>query len=920
MIQRYNKILILFLLVLVASNAFAQQIKGVVTDSVTHEPLMYISVYYQEKRDMGTITNIDGEYSLEARRNGGTLVFSAVGYISKTVRVGSNNQTVNVKLAPDNVLLNEVIVKPQKEKYSRKNNPAVEFMKKVIEHKKAQVLEVNEYYQYDKYEKMKMSINDLTPEKLEKGIYKKYSFLRDQVEVSETTNKLILPISVQETSSQTIYRKNPENKKTIIKGKNSNGIEEFFSTGDMLGTVLKDVFADINIYDDDIRLLQQRFVSPIGNNAISFYKYYLMDTLMVNKRECVHLTFVPQNSQDFGFTGHLYVLNDSTYAVQKCTMNLPKKTGVNFVNRMDIVQQYEQLPNGNWVLADDDMTVDLSWNSNKTAGGLQVERTTKYSNYKFDPIEQRLFRLKGSVIKEADMLSKSDEYWASVRQVPLTKKESSMDVFVNRLEQIPGFKYIIFGAKALIENFVETGSKGHPSKVDIGPINTMISSNYIDGTRFRLSGMTTAHFHKHWFLNGYGAYGLKDERWKYSGTVTYSFNKRDYVVWEFPKHYLSASYSYDVMSPMDKFLFTDKDNIFLSVKTTTVDQMSYMRDATINYELETLTGFGVKAMLRHRNDEPTGKLEYLRNDAAQTRVHDVTTSEASLTLRYAPGESFVNSKQRRVPVSLDAPIFTLTHAMGFKGVLGGDYSFNRTEASVWKRFWLPASWGKIDCSVKAGAEWNTVPFPLLILPEANLSYITQRETFNETAIGVCEGQQYDMDFESRDDVTVDRYLEMIRLKTGVLLAGALKLGAICAEAQPWQAELLYNFGINVGLAFQLQDDLFDTYGDAAVFGKPIGGDILAGKKTFLLTTALKTADAATRGELLARLHDGGMSAAEKIETVRGIYDRLGVRKITEKAIADYFRNADRILNSLEVGIERIVPLQELSETLLNRKK
>lgn len=193
-------------------------------------------------------------------------------------------------------------------------------------------------------------------------------------------------------------------------------------------------------------------------------------------------------------------------------------------------------------------------------------------------------------------------------------------------------------------------------------------------------------------------------------------------------------------------------------------------------------------------------------------------------------------------------------------------------------------------------------------------------TFNTMALEVCEGQQYDMDFESRDDVTVDRYLEMIRLKTGVLLAGALKLGAICAEAQPWQAELLYNFGINVGLAFQLQDDLFDTYGDAAVFGKPIGGDILAGKKTFLLTTALKTADAATRGELLARLHDGGMSAAEKIETVRGIYDRLGVRKITEKAIADYFRNADRILNSLEVGIERIVPLQELGETLLNRKK
>lgn len=722
--QQYNKIIILLLLLFVAPKTFSQ-IRGVVTDSISHEPLMYISVFYEGK-GVGTTSNAKGEYKIETRKGWDKISFSAVGYITKIVKITPGMSELNVILSPDNVLLNEVVVKPKKEKYSRKNNPAVDFMRLVIEHKKSQDLTVNDYYQYDKYEKMKMALNDLTPEKLEKGIYKKYSFLKDQVEVSETTHKLILPISIQETASQTIYRKDPESKKTIIKGMNTNGIEEFFSTGDMLGTVLKDVFSDINIYDDDIRLLQRRFVSPIGSSAISFYKYYLMDTIMVDRDKCVHLTFVPQNSQDFGFTGHLYVLADSTYAVKQCTMNLPKKTGVNFVDNMDIVQEYEQLPNGNWVLKNDNMIVDLSLTK---SGGLQVERTTKYSNYKFDPVEQRLFRLKGDVIKESDMLSKSDEYWADMRQVPLTKTESSMDVFMNRLEQIPGFKYIIFGAKALIENFVETGNKKHPSKVDIGPINTMISNNYVDGLRFRVSGMTTAHLNPHWFLNGYGAYGTKDQKWKYNGTLTYSFNKRDYVVWEFPKHYLSASYSYDVISPMDKFLFTDKDNVFLSLKTTTVDQMSYMRDATINYELETQAGFGVKAMLRHRNDEPTGKLEYRRNDAADTRVHDITTAESSVTLRYAPGESFVNSKQRRIPVSLDAPVFTLTHAIGFKGVLGGEYNFNRTEASIWKRFWLPSSWGKIDLSVKGGAEWNVVPFPLLILPEANLSYITQRDLF-----------------------------------------------------------------------------------------------------------------------------------------------------------------------------------------------
>lgn len=711
------------------------QIKGVVTDSLTNEPLMYITVQYEGK-GVGTITNAEGEYQVETRKGWDELMFSAIGYITKRVKLTPDTKVLNVQLAPADVMLSEVVVKPKKEKYSRKNNPAVDFMRKVIANKKALKLEENDYYQYQKYEKMKMSINDVTPEKMEKGIYKKFSFFKDQVEVSPKTNKMILPISIKETASRTIYRKSPKSEKTIIEGMNSTGIEEFFNTGDMLGTILNDVFSDINIYDDDIRLLQRRFVSPIGRGAITFYKYYLMDTLMVDKQECVHLTFVPQNPQDFGFTGHLYVVKDSTYAVKRCTMNLPKRTGVNFVDNMDIVQEYEQLPDGNWVLTDDDMTVELVFV--KGIQGLEVQRTTKYTDYKFDEIEPRLFRLKGNVIKEANMLAKSDEYWAKVRQVPLTKKESNMDIFMNRIEQIPGFKYVIFGAKALIENFVETGSKEHPSKVDIGPINTMITSNYVNGTRFRLSAMTTGNLHPHWSFSGYGAYGTKDKKWFYSGQAAYSFNKREYVLWEFPKHYLAFKYTYDVMSPMDKYLMTDKDNMFVGWKWTTVDQMSYIRDATLTYELETNSGFSVMAMARHRNDQPAGVLQYWKNngkvagqwDATNTLVHDMTTTELGVTLRYAPGETFVNTKQRRVPVSLDAPVFTLSHTAGFKGVLGGEYNFNLTELSLRKRIWF-GSWGKLDVTARAGAQWNTVPFPLLNLPMANLSYITQNnESFN----------------------------------------------------------------------------------------------------------------------------------------------------------------------------------------------
>lgn len=174
------------------------------------------------------------------------------------------------------------------------------------------------------------------------------------------------------------------------------------------------------------------------------------------------------------------------------------------------------------------------------------------------------------------------------------------------MSKIPGFKYVIFGAKALIENFVETGTKKHPSKFDFGPINTTITSNYVNGTRFRLSGMTTGNLDPHWSFSGYAAYGTRDKKWFYKGQAAYSFNKREYVLWEFPKHYLAFDYSYDVMSPMDKYLSTDKDNMFVGWKWTKVDQMSYMRDATLTYELETNTGFSIKAMARHRNDQPAG--------------------------------------------------------------------------------------------------------------------------------------------------------------------------------------------------------------------------------------------------------------------------------------------------------------------------
>lgn len=725
---KYIKSFLLFLLLGCCISVSAQNIQGVVTDSLTNDPIPYLSVFYEGK-GVGSITDNDGHYKVETRKGWNKLTFSAVGYVTKVVNIIPGvTKNLNVRMRPDDIMLDEVVVKPKREKYSRKNNPAVELMKKVIAHKNNNKLSENDYYQYNKYQKITMSLNDVTPEMLEKGMYKKMPFLKDQIELCEETNKFILPISVDETASQKIYRKHPKSEKTIIKGMSSTGVNELFATGDMLSTVLKDVFTDVNIYDNDIRLLQYPFISPISSSdAISFYKFYIMDTTFVDKDKCFHLTFVPNNSQDFGFTGHLYVLADSSYTVKKCTMNLPKKSGVNFVDNMDIIQEFEQLPNGEWVLKTDDMIVEMTLM--KIMQGFQIRRTTRYSDYAFDELPQQLFKRKGAEIKEADAMMRGDDFWNQYRPVPLTQTESSMDMLVKRLEQMPGFKYVIFVLKAFIENFVETGTKDNPSKVDIGPVNTMISNNYIDGLRLRMSAQTTANLNPHLFFKGYYAYGFKDHRSKYMGEVEYSFNKKEYLPREFPKNSITFSYQYDVMSPTDKFLKTDKDNVFVSFKTSTVDQMSYVRNIALKYENETQFGLKTTVEVKHSTDEPTGGLAYITNDDQKTLVPEIQTMEASLAFRYAPGETFVNTKQRRIPVSFDAPVFTLSHTTGFKGVLGGEYNFNLTEVGLYKRFWF-SSWGKIDMFVKGGAQWNKVPFPLLIMPAANLSYILQRETFN----------------------------------------------------------------------------------------------------------------------------------------------------------------------------------------------
>ena len=712
---------------------------GIVTDAATGDTIYYPSVSYKGQH-IAVSGTAKGEYTI-VRKEGLVLTFSAVGYAPVQVVVKSSTpKTLNIKLKSDTRQLAEVVVRQKRGKYSRKDNPAVELMRRVIAAKKRTRLENHDFFQYTKYQKITLAMNDITPTQIESGFIGKRRWMLDQVEHCPYNNKLILPVSVDETVTQHIYRKQPKTERDIIKGQSNAGINQLIQTGDIMDIMLKDVFTDVNIYDNDVRLLRHHFTSPIGNSAISFYRYYIEDTLYVGKDLCYHLQFTPNNGQDIGFRGELYIVADSTLHVKRCNLTLPIQSGVNFVQHLQVRQEFTQLENGEWALSEDDMIAEIEVND--LLQKAIVIRTTRLNNYAFDELPAKLFKGSGREKREADAMMRDEAFWKKYRAVELSKSESSMDEFVHRVEQMKGFKYIIFGLKALIENFVETGGKDHPSKVDIGPVNTMFTRNFIDGFRTRISAQTTANLSRHWFLAGYMARGWGSKKNYYSGEITYSFNRKEYLPREFPKRTVSFKSTYDIMSPSDKFLRTDKDNVFTALKWAKVDAMMFYNRQQLTLEREEEWGMKTTLSLQTEENEAAGSLffEKLSNffppiifpdTDVSSLLHNgkIRTTELLFELEIAPGRTFINTKQRRIAINLEAPVITLSHAVGLNGVLGGQYRYNFSEVGLFKRFWL-RSWGKFDVQLRAGAQWDKVPFPLLIMPAANLSYIVQKGSFN----------------------------------------------------------------------------------------------------------------------------------------------------------------------------------------------
>ncbi|MDE5573547.1 MAG: carboxypeptidase-like regulatory domain-containing protein, partial [Muribaculaceae bacterium] len=527
--------------------------------------------------------------------------------------------------------------------------------------------------------------------------------------------------------SEINFRRDPQSEKETVNAIKRVGLDDI-SDQENVQVLVEDFFREIDLYDNDINLLHNRFVSPLSRIAPDFYKFFLTDTVDIDGERCVELSFTPHNTAVFGFTGQVYVPEgDTTMFVRRVVMRLPPGSNVNFIDHMYIRQDYDRASDGTRLKTRDDMTLELSILPG--VQGLYARRSTRYDGHNFEqPDNVEVFNDTRQVIIPDSAYTRDDSYWAEAKGFePAMRNENRISSLVEGMRSVPLYYWTEKVLKILVSGYVSTDRDPKKSKFDLGPVNTLISYNSVEGVRLRAGGLTTANLSPNWFGRGYVAYGCRDHKFKYNGEIEYSFIPKKYHSREFPVHSLRLSHTYDLNQIGQHYLFTNADNFVLSLKRVKDNRVTYQRDTKLLYTLENYANFAFTAELSHTRQEATKWVPF-KNGYGQSFSHYQETG-LTLGIRFAPGEKVYQTKSHRVSINRDAPVIQLSHTYAPASFLGNTFAINKTEFSAEKRFWFSA-FGYLDGKIKGSHVWSRSPFINLLIPTANTSFTIQRESFS----------------------------------------------------------------------------------------------------------------------------------------------------------------------------------------------
>ncbi|KAA8486767.1 carboxypeptidase-like protein [Arcticibacter tournemirensis] len=703
-------------------------VRGVVTDAKTKETLPYVSITIPGT-SLGISTDADGKYSMKIGGGYNKITFTYVGYNSLTkVIIPGREQTLNVQLqVSSSRMLNEVVVKSgRRKKYRNKGNPAVELIERVIANKSKNRLESYPYIEYEKYEKLSFALSDITDKFRNKRIFRNYQFLfknQDSTAIGGTT---ILPVYMEETLSKNYYRKNPEENKSVILAKNKVDFDPKYIDQQGVSAYLNRMYQDINIYDNNITVISNQFLSPIANSAPTFYLYFITDTVTRGNDKLVELSFAPRNKGDMLFQGKLYITMDGSYAVDNAYLTVHKDINLNFVRQFESRLEFEKnQEDGRYHLSKSTLNINFGISKNKGTG-VFGERTVSFKDYKTNvPAPDSIYNGPAVIVAQNEVsksnLSK-EQFWQQKRHEQLSSSERGVYRNIDSLQNMKSFRQTMELVTFLFAGYKSFGP------FEVGPANTFYSFNPVEGFRLRLGGRTTPELSKRYYFETYGAYGFKDEKWKYFGSATYSINNKS--IYAFPQHYIRTSFQRDTKIPGQELQFVQEDNFLLSFKRGENDRWLYNDLWRIDYVHEFENHFSYNVGFKKWKQTPAGSLRYnnVQNNELH-RVENINTSELSLELRYAPNEKFYQGKIYRIPVYGPDPVFTLRYTQGIKGLFDGEYNYGNLTGNIQKRFYL-SQLGYTDMTVEGGYIFGQAPFALLAIHRANQTYAYQLNSYN----------------------------------------------------------------------------------------------------------------------------------------------------------------------------------------------
>lgn len=615
--------------------------------------------------------------------------------------------------------LQEIIVNPDNSGYSKENNPAVELVRSIRRNQSKGDPHLLDNYSYDRYDKVTLGLLDISEEDL-----KNHKSLRSYLDTTPDGQRRMLKVLLNEKAASVLFSNGGKDRKDVVRGKTSQGVSEMFDV-ENVDVVLDDFLREVDIYSNDITIMSNKFPSPLSAAGNMHYRYFIADTLDVDGTRCVQLTFMPRNPADFSFSGNLYVvLGDSTGFIRKASMKVPRTVNINFIDNLQIEQTYSKDAAGMRHKEAERINMDICFM--KGTQRFSASRDSRYDNFS-DRIRADLlkaYEAAGPYIEIGNPSDPHGDLLTYMRGDRLSPAEGNMDNFMSDLRRYRLFYWAEKALVVLVTGYIKTGRQ---SKFDIGPINTLISANPIEKVRLRLGGTTTANLSPHWFANGYVAYGTGDRKWKYKGELEYSFVRKTYHANEFPVRSIRLTHMYDLDMIGQHYLFTNPDNVFLSLKRKTDRLATYRHLTRLTYSIELRNNLSFSFWGEHIRQDASPWLPFVRGTGASVPYYRRSAIGASV--RFAPGEKFMQNQDSRTSVNRDAPVFLLTQEWGPKGIRGCHYSVCKTEMSAWKRIWF-STFGYLDALVKGGVIWSQVPYTELLWPNANLSYTIQPESYS----------------------------------------------------------------------------------------------------------------------------------------------------------------------------------------------